>query len=49
MMIDEAVVGLMVVVLIHRHHGERSVAVQRYNIQVKIAHEHKRVVVYGRP
>ena len=40
MVIDEAVVRLVVVVLVHRHHGERCGSVLRHCVQMKIAHEH---------
>ncbi len=49
MVIDEAVVRLMVVVLVHRHHGERCGSVLRHSVQMKITHEHEGVVVDGRP
>ena len=48
MVVDEAVVRLMVVVRIHRHHGERCGSVLRHSGQMKIAHEHEGVVVDGR-
>ena len=45
MMVDHAVVRLIVMILIDRHHRESLVSTRRHIVLVEIAHQHDGIVI----